>query len=293
MAVYMSKLLPVGKELQKMGLQVYETVPAGKKALKILVLNMMTTIEKTERGIIEKLSLSDVDTELTFIHTEKFLYSKGRQNEAIEHYSKYYKPFSEIKDEYFDGLIITGAPAIPGPDNMFWDEYKEIDTWAKEHVKTEFHICWGAFGSIMQRYDAQFFWYDEKLHGVFKHEIVNNDIIFNGLSNEFLATNSREIGFDEIQLSKKDGLIILAKTEKGGPTILRERDYDVFYSLSHFDYVADTLENEYLRDIQKGKKPHLPSNYYVNDDPDDRIRKESLVNSFFIFDNWLNYYCKK
>ncbi len=92
------------------------------------------------------------------------------------------------------------------------------------------------------------------MHGVFKNEIVNNDKIFNGLSNDFLAMNSREIGFDEIELSKKDGLIILAKTENGGPTIIRERDYDVFYSLAHFDYVADTLENEHLRDIKKRKR---------------------------------------
>ncbi len=288
----MSNLLPVGKELQKMGLQVFKTVPTEKKTVKIIVLNMMTTIERTEQGIIEKLSLSDVDTDLTFMHTEKFLYSKGKQNEAIEHYSKYYKPFSDIKDEYYDGLIITGAPIIPGPDNMFWDEYKEIDTWAKEHVKSEFHICWGAFGSIMQRYGVQPFWYEEKLHGIFENEILRKDKIFDGLSNRFLAMNSREIGFDEIQLSKKEGLIILSKTESGGPTIIRERAYDVFYSLLHFDYVADTLENEYLRDIKKGKAPHIPTNYYVNDSPDDGIKKESLANSFFIFDNWLNYYCR-
>ncbi len=293
MAVYMSNLLPVGKELQKMGLKVFETVPAGKKTVKILVLNMMTTIEKTERGIIEKLSLSDVDTELTFIHTEKFLYSKGKQNEAIEHYGKYYKTFSDIKDEYYDGLIISGAPAIPGPDNIFWDEYREIDTWAKEHVKSEFHICWGAFGSIMQRYDEQLIWYDEKMHGVFNNEIVSDDKIFDGLSNGFLAVNSREIGFDGASLSKKDGLIILSQTDKSNPTIIRERDYDVFYSLLHFDYVADTLEYEYLRDIKKGGTPHIPTDYYVNDNPDDGIRKESLYNSFFILDNWLNYYCKK
>ncbi len=284
---YLDKKLPSAVKLKNKGLQViFEN---NIRARSILILNLMTTVKQTEEDILEKLALSDTDTYVTFLHTESWIYKRVPSG----YYAEYYRTFSEIKDKFFDGLIVTGSPVFPSPDNAFWNEYRKIDLWAQTHVKSQFHICWGAFASVMQRYDAEPVWYDEKYFGIFPTKInCPSEPIFNSLEDGFLSYASREIGFDIefIRKQEEKGLVILAEYDGKGPAIMRERDRAVFYSLCHFDYNAYTLQNEYLRDIKRGIDMHIPDNYYHNDDVNEDIKKSVLSNSFFIIDNWLRFY---
>jgi len=289
MAVYLLKELPSALKLKNKACPVF--FEANNNACKILILNLMSTVEQTEEDILEKLALSDTDTEVTFLHTESWEYSSA----PAGHYAKYYKTFSEIKDLYFDGFIVTGSPVLPATDNAFWEEFRAIDSWARTHVKSQFHICWGAFTSVMQRYGAELVWYDEKYFGIFPTIIHKlEDPIFSSMENGFLTYASREIGLDIEYIRKQEerGLVVLAEYEGKGPAIMRESDSAVFYSLCHFDYNGYTLQTEYLRDIGKGMDMHLPDNYYYNDNIEDGIKKSVLSNSFFIIDNWLRFYVR-
>ncbi len=285
--IYLDKKLPSAVKLKDRGFRV--AFGTDTKACKVLILNLMTTVEQTEEDLLEKLALSDTDTYVTFLHTESRTYKRVPSG----HYAKYYRTFSEIKDMFFDGLIVTGSPVFPSPDNAFWEEYRTIDLWAQTHVKSRFHICWGAFASVMQRYAAETVWYDEKYFGVFPTKIdYPSEPLFNSLEDGFLSYASREIGFDigYIRKQEENGLIILAEYDGKGPAIMRERDSAAFYSLCHFDYNGYTLQNEYLRDINRGIDMHIPDNYYRNDNINEGIKKSVLSNSFFIFDNWLRFY---
>ncbi len=288
MAVYMTAELPAAAQIKEKGFPIY--FGENESAKKILVFNLMITVEQTEKDLIEKLVLSDVDTQLTFMRTESWTYRRA----SLEHYEKYYKTFSDIENLYYDGIIISGAPLIPGEDNAYWEEYRKICLWSDTHTKTQLHICWAGFAAVMQKYNAELVWYDEKYFGVFGSKIlVNNEPILDCIDDGFLSYASREVGFDTDYVLDQEskGLKTLAVYNGiGGPALMREKDRPVFYTLCHFDYDAYRLQYEYHRDIGNNIDRQIPENYFVNDIIDGGIKKGALINSFFIFGNWLKYY---
>lgn len=259
------------------------------RPLKIAMLNLMPTKQITEVQILRLLSNTSLQLDITLLHPKSHI----SKTTCIEHLLSFYKTFDDIKDENFDGLIITGAPIehLEFEDVTYWEELKEIMKWSKENVTSTFHICWGAQAGLYYHYGIPKKPLDKKMFGVFEHRVLKKNImLMRGFDDIFYVPHSRhtEVTIEDIQ--KINELDILAVSKASGIYIVASKDRKQIFVTGHSEYDSDTLKNEYIRDINKGLDIEIPKNYFIDDDP----KKEPLVrwrsHANLIYSNWLNYY---
>ena len=258
------------------------------RPLKILILNLMPKKIETETQFARLLGNTPLQVELELIHTT----SHKSKNTAEEHLLAFYKTFDDIKDQNFDGMIITGAPVehLPFEEVEYWQELCEIMEWSKTHVHSTFHICWGAQAGLYYHYGIPKRQLDDKLFGVFPHYIERKNILFRGFDDIFYVPQSRHTTVYREDIEKVKNLKILSSSKETGVyAIATDKGRQIFIT-GHSEYDADTLKNEYLRDVSQGKKITIPYNYFPNDDP----TKEPIVSwrghANLLFSNWLNYF---
>ncbi len=258
------------------------------RPLKILILNLMPKKIETETQFARLLGNTPLQVELELIHTS----SHKSKNTAEEHLLAFYKTFADIKDQNFDGMIITGAPVehMPFEEVEYWSELCEIMEWSKTHVHSTFHICWGAQAGLYYHYGIQKRQLDDKLFGVFPHYIERKNILFRGFDDIFYVPQSRHTTVDREDIEKVKNLKILSSSKDTGVYAIATDQGRQIFITGHSEYDADTLKNEYLRDVSQGKKITIPYNYFPNDDP----TKEPIVSwrghANLLFSNWLNYF---
>ena len=242
------------------------------RPLKILILNLMPT---------------KIETELLQTATHEV------KNVSKEHMFKFYKTFNEIKDERFDGMVVTGAPV----ENMefeqvdYWDELCRIFEWSKTNVYSSFFICWGAQAALYYKYGLRKYRLDRKMFGVFEHVSLDNfHPLMRGLDDKFWVPHSRhtEVRRGDIALIKD--LQILSYSEKAGVHLLSDMECRNFFSTGHSEYDRDTLAKEYFRDAEKGLDIDLPENYFPDNDPAKTPEVKWRGAANIIFSNWLNYF---
>ncbi len=259
------------------------------RPLKILVLNLMPTKVETETQILRLLSNSPIQVEAELLQTA----THEVKNVSKEHMLKFYKSFEDVRNERFDGMVVTGAPveSMKFEQVDYWDELCDIFEWSKSNVYSSFYICWGAQAALYYRYGLEKYQLEEKMFGVFEHRSLDEfHPLMRGLDDIFYVPHSRhtEIRRGDIALVKD--LQILSYSEKAGVHLLSDMDCRNFYSTGHFEYDRDTLAREYFRDIDKGLDIKIPQNYFPDDDP----TKIPVVNwrstANIIFSNWLNYF---
>lgn len=260
------------------------------RPLKILILNLMPLKITTETDLIRLLSNSPLQIEIEFLglstHTPK--------NTPIEHLHSFYTLFSNVKERYFDGMIITGAPVemIPFEEVTYWSELCEIMDWARKHVTSTYYICWGAQAALYHFYGIQKYTLDKKLFGVFRHTLNNPTFpLFRGFDDEFFVPHSRHTTIYADEIRKQPELEILSESEEAGVYIVVSRGGREFYITGHSEYSPITLHNEYTRDMNKGlDNVELPKNYYQDNDPTKPpvVKWRSHANLLFV--NWLNYF---
>lgn len=260
------------------------------RPLKLLILNLMPLKISTETDLLRLLSNSPLQIEIEFLalstHTPK--------NTPIEHLMSFYKHFSEIKDLFYDGMIITGAPVemMPFEEVNYWEEITEICDWARTHVTSTFYICWGAQAALYHFYGVDKHPLDKKLFGIFNHKINDHSFpIFRGFDDEFYAPHSRHTTILADEIRKHSELVILSESDEAGVYIVSSRGGREFYVTGHSEYSPYTLHNEYMRDIKKGlDSVEMPVNYYRNDNPEEEplVKWRSHANLLYI--NWLNYF---
>ena len=259
------------------------------RPLRIAVLNLMPTKIVTETQLARLLGNTPLQVELELLNTA----THKAKNTSKEHMISFYRTFEDIKDMKFDGLIITGAPV----ENMefeeveYWDELCEIMEWSKTHVTSTFHICWGAQAGLYYHYGIKKHSLPEKLSGVFKHKVVHkNPILLRGFDDEFYAPHSRHTTVLEEDIINEPDLKILAVSDKAGVYAVSNHGGSQVFITGHSEYDPDTLKREYLRDKSAGLNPHVPENYFPDDDP----TKEPIVkwrgHANLLYSNWLNYY---
>ena len=259
------------------------------RPLKVLILNLMPTKIVTETQLLRKLSNSPLQVDVEFLQTASYT----SKHTDLTHLETFYKTFDEVKKYKYDGMIITGAPLayVKYEEVAYWTELCEIMDWAETHVHCTYYLCWGAFAGLHYHYGIDHFYYDDKLSGIYSHRITRPTApLFRGFDDIFYAPQSREIGVKREDIEAIPELELLAYSDEAGVTIVKTTDSRKFFVTCHAEYDADTLANEYFRDLNKGLNPKVPINYFPDDDP----TKKPVVNwrstGQLLYTNWLNYY---
>ncbi len=258
------------------------------RPIEILILNLMSTKIETETQLLRLLANSPLQINPTFMNTESY----KSKHISQEHLERFYKTFSEIKNNYYDGMIITGAPVekMEYDDVLYWKELEEIFEFSKSHVTSTLFICWGAQAGLKYFYGLDKKPLDKKLFGVFKHrKCVKFEQLLNGIDDVFYIPHSRHTKIDDEDILKCKDLIPLAKSEEAGITIIKSKDNSQIFVTGHMEYDKFTLKNEYERDLAKGLPINRPDNYFSDEtNTDVDVLWRSTANIFFT--NWLNYY---
>jgi homoserine O-succinyltransferase len=259
------------------------------RPLRILILNLMPKKIETETQLARLLGNSPLQVEPTLIRTS----SHQSKNVAEEHLLAFYKTFNDIKSEKFDGMIITGAPVehLKFEEVEYWQELCEIMEWSKTHVQSTMHICWASQAGLYYHYGIEKHGLDEKLFGVFLHEVeYKPSILFRGFDDVFYVPQSRHTTVLREDIEKHSALKILASSPRAGVYAVSTKNGRQIFITGHSEYDAETLNNEYVRDLSQGKPIKIPENYFPNDDP----TKPPLVtwrgHAHLLFSNWLNYF---
>ncbi|PJI10155.1 MULTISPECIES: homoserine O-acetyltransferase MetA [Clostridium] len=261
------------------------------RPLNILILNLMPTKIVTETQILRLLGNSPLQVNPTFIHTK----THKSQNTSEEHLIKFYETFNDIKNEKFDGMIVTGAPVetLPFEEVDYWEELCKIFDWAAENVTSTIYICWGAQAGLYHYYGIPKYDLKEKLFGVFKHTITNtkqNINLTRGFDDEFYAPHSRHTTVKKEDVEKIENLNILAESEEAGVYIVASKNGKQIFVMGHSEYDRDTLNSEYVRDKNQGLDIKIPKNYFKDDDPAKGPKITWRGHANLLFSNWLNYY---
>jgi homoserine O-succinyltransferase len=227
--------------------------------------------------------------ELTLIRTK----THQSQNTAQEHLLAFYKTFDDVKDQKFDGMIITGAPVemMEFEEVDYWDELCQIMEWTKTNVHSTMHICWGAQAGLYYHYGIKKYPLAEKMFGVFPHRVQRkHPILMRGFDDVFMVPHSRHTANRREDIESVEALRVLASSDEAGVFVAStERGRQIFVT-GHSEYDGDTLKKEYLRDKGKGLEIAIPKNYFPNDDDTKEpiVRWRSHAN--LLFSNWLNYF---
>jgi homoserine O-succinyltransferase len=262
------------------------------RPLKIVILNLMPLKETTEIQLLRLLGNSPLQVEVVLLRIESHL----SKNTAQEHLDAFYKRFNDIKDHNYDGMIITGAPVehLDFEDVTYWNELQSILEWTKNHITSTFHICWGAQAGLYYHYGIPKYPLDEKMFGIFKHNVnktgLNGMQLLRGFDDEFYVPHSRHSEIRRSDLEKQPELEILSESDEAGIYIVVSKDGRQVFVTGHSEYDTLTLKEEYDRDVAKGLPIALPKDYFPNNDPDRTPVHKWRSHTALLFQNWLNYY---
>ena len=259
------------------------------RPLKILLLNLMPKKIETETQLSRLLGNSPLQVDFEFIHTK----SHVSKNTSPEHLFTFYKTFEDVKDKTFDGMIITGAPVeqMPFEEVEYWDELCEIMKWTKTHVHSTFHICWGAQAGLYYHYGINKYPLKEKLFGIFPHKVdYKKSILFRGFDDVFMVPQSRHTTIKTQDVEAVPELKILASSEECGIYAIATEGGKQIFITGHSEYDADTLKNEYLRDLKAGLSIKVPKNYFPGNNPQNEPLVTWRSHANLLYSNWLNYF---
>ncbi|MGL4798468.1 MAG: homoserine O-acetyltransferase MetA [Cellulosilyticaceae bacterium] len=291
MPIRVPNQLPAGEILQKENIFIMDEARAMTqdiRELKIVILNLMPIKQETEVQLLRLLGNTPLQIDITLLRP----ISHESKNTSTEYLETFYKTFEEVKEETFDGMIITGAPVeqMAFEEVNYWDEMVTIMEWSKKHVTSTFHICWGAQAGLYYHYGIQKHSLDKKKFGVFAHQIVGRESMVQGLDDEVYIPHSRHTSiFKEDVLAHKE-LNLLLYSEEAGVALVASKDGKQIFATGHAEYDPCTLGNEYKRDLEKQLPIEMPHNYYIDDEMEKGTRVSWRSHAYIMFSNWLNYY---
>ncbi len=292
MPVKLPNNLPAIELLKKENIFVMGDLRANEqdiRPLRVLVLNLMPLKITTETDFIRLLSNNPLQVEMEFLRLETHV----SKNTPEEHLEMFYKSLTEVKENFYDGMIITGAPVemVAFEEVTYWNEIQTIFDWARTHVTSSLYICWASQAALYHFYGVEKKPLEEKLFGVFKHTALDKrHPLFRGFDDEFFIPHSRHTTVEKDDLLAKDGLEILSESPEAGIAIASSRGGREFYLTGHSEYAPFTLDEEYKRDLKKAQPISMPVNYYVDDNPDNRPLVRWTSHANLLFNNWLNYF---
>jgi len=284
--------LPVRRGLEKEGIFVMNEERAYHqdiRALKIAVLNLMPAKMQTEMQLLRLIGNSPLQVNVTLLHPESYV----PKNTPQDYLQRFYRGFSEIKNERFDGLIITGAPVetVEFEEVEYWEELQALMEYSRHKVFSTLHICWGAQAGLYHHYGIRKFPLPEKMFGIFPHKVFHRNIpLFRGFDDLFYAPHSRHTTIRRDDIEEIDDLIILSESEEAGVCVVIDREERQIFITGHLEYDRDTLKDEYLRDVDRGLDIKKPRNYFPGDNPDSLPVVTWRAHAHLLFHNWINYF---
>lgn len=259
------------------------------RPLRVLILNLMPIKITTETDLIRLLSNNPLQVEIDFLRLD----THTSKNTPEEHLLMFYKGFGDVKEDFYDGMIITGAPVelFEFEDVTYWNEITEIFAWARTHVTSTLYICWAAQAAMHYFYGINKFELPEKMFGVFKHMAHDKKHpLFRGFDDEFYIPHSRHTAIRKEDVLRCTQLTILAESAESGVGIISSRGGREFYLTGHSEYAPYTLHNEYIRDKERNLPINIPLNYYKDDNPANSPLVKWSGHGNLLFNNWLNYF---
>lgn len=259
------------------------------RPLSICILNLMPVKQDTELQLLRALSNTPLQIAVSFMKMN----SHVSLNTPIQHLNQFYKTFDELKNNKYDGLIITGAPVeqIPFEEVDYWKELCEIMDWSRKHVFSTFHICWGAQAGLYYHYGLKKVLLPQKLFGVYEHKVMNRKVpLVRGFDDTFLIPHSRHTAVLSEDIHNCSELTVLAESEEAGVLLCMAEEGRQIFVMGHPEYDRYTLHNEYMRDKNKGLPIQMPKNYYPWNDDTQRPSLQWRSHSNNLYCNWLNYY---
>lgn len=258
------------------------------RPLRILLLNLMPKKIETETQIARLIGNTPIQVQLDLLIPT----SHHPKNTPMEHLIAFYKTFDEVKDNNYDGMIITGAPVelMDFDEVEYWDELCEMMEWSKTHVTSTMHICWGAQAGLYYHYGIPKVKMDQKLFGVFHHKLNKKySVLFRGFDDVFSVPHSRYTTVRKEDIEKVDDLEILASSRDAGVYACATKDLDQVFLMGHAEYDEMTLDQEFRRDLEKGLDINVPKNYYEGDDPVNHTYVTWRSCATLLFSNWINH----
>lgn len=258
------------------------------RELKIAVLNLMPFKQETEVQLLRLLGNTPLQIEITLLRP----ISHDSKNTSKQYLEAFYKTFEEIKENTFDGLIITGAPVeqLAFENVIYWRELTEIMAWSKSHVTSTLHICWGAQAGLYYHYGIKKHSLPKKKFGVFEHEILHYEKILQGLDDIVYIPHSRHTGVAKEDIVACPELKLLLYSKEAGVALVSSNDGRQIFATGHAEYDPWTLGNEYKRDLSKNLPIDMPHNYYIDDEMEKGTCVRWRSHAYLLFSNWLNYY---
>ena len=292
MPINIPQQLPARELLKKEKIFVMDELRATTQDIRpmnIIILNLMPEKERTELQLLRLLGNTPLQINVTFMT----MATHDSKNVSKSHLDAFYTTFEYVKHRRFDGLIITGAPIehLEFEDVDYWKELTEIMDWTKTNVTSVLHICWGAQAALYHHYGIGKFELPKKCSGVYTHRLSDPTIkLTRGFNDVFLAPHSRYTSVLTEEIKNDSRLMLLAESEDVGAFIIVSKDEKHIMITGHFEYDAETLAEEYQRDLAKGIEIDMPENYFPNNDPTQVPLNTWRSHTHLLFSNWLNYY---
>ncbi len=284
--------LPAAQALEKENIFVMgrdRAVHQDIRPLQILILNLMPTKTDTERQLLRLLSNSPLQLNVEFLR----MVSHVAKHTPLEYLLKFYKSFGEVKNNRYDGMIITGAPVerLKFEEVDYWGELCRVMEWSKHNVYSTMHICWGAQAALYYHFGVPKYELPEKLTGVFEHRILYpSHPVLRGFDDYFWAPHSRYTEVRKRDIDRVGKLEVLAVSREAGVFLVANRNGRQFFITGHCEYDRTTLAREYARDVKKGIPVKVPAHYFRDDDPAKSPVMKWRSHASLLFLNWLNYF---
>lgn len=291
MPVNIPRTLPARTILESENVFVMSETRAGHqdiRPLHLAIVNLMPTKIDTETQLLRLLGNTPLQVEITLLRMD----SHESKNTPPEHLAAFYATFDQVRDQKFDGLIVTGAPVelLPFEDVDYWPELCEVMDWSADHVFSTLHVCWGAQAGLYRHYGIKKYPLDQKMFGVFQHRVIDpHSPIMRGFDEVFPAPHSRHTEVRSTDVLATRGLTLLAESDEAGVYLVASQDGRQLFVTGHPEYDRCTLKAEYQRDVARGLEITVPRDYFPADDPTQSPRVTWRSHAFLLYANWLNY----
>jgi homoserine O-succinyltransferase len=289
--VNIPRALPARATLESENIFVMSESRAGHqdiRPLRIAIVNLMPTKVATETQLLRLLGNTPLQVQITLLR----MGSHESRNTTAEHLETFYATFDQVRDQKFDGLVVTGAPVelLAFEEVDYWDELRALMDWSTEHVFSALHVCWGAQAALYHHYGVPKYELPQKMFGVFGHRVRQPRFpVLSGFDEVFPAPHSRHTTILAEDIRARPELVLLAESDEAGVYLVASEDGRQIFVTGHPEYERGTLRAEYQRDVARGLPIAVPHDYFPDDDPTQEPRMTWRSHAFLLYANWLNY----